>query len=199
MLDSRFIIFGAFINLIGSAAYAVDTLRGKTKPNRVTWVLWTIAPLVAFGGELGEGVGIQALTTFMAGFCPALILLASFLNKKAYWSITRFDVICGLFSVVALILWAVTRVGNWAIIFSIMADLLAATPTITKAYRVPESESSLAFLMAGITGALTLLTLHNWSFAEVAFPAYIVLICSLLYVLIKFPKLRPKGFYAIPS
>ena len=196
MIDPRFVIVGALFNLYASGAYIVDTLKGQTKPNRVSWLLWTVAPLIAFGGELGEHVGIQALTTFMAGFCPVLILLASFANRKAFWKLTRFDISCGVLSLVALVLWALTRTGNIAILFSVLADALAATPTILKSYHHPDTESSMAYLASGVAGIITLLTLTTWSFALVAFPLYLVVSDAVIYTLVKFPQFRPNRSYS---
>lgn len=191
MLDPRFVIIGALFNLVGSAAYIRDTFRGKTKPNRVTWLLWGVAPMIAFAGELGEHVGLQSLTTFMAGFCPILVLAASFVNRKAYWALTRLDLACGALSLCALVLWALTRTGNVAIIFSVLADGLAAAPTIIKSYRHPDTESAIAYLSSGTSGVITLLTIRTWTFALVAFPIYLVICNAVIYTFTKFPHFRP--------
>ncbi len=186
MIDEKFLILGAFLNLAGTSNYIWDTIRGQTRPNRVSWFMWSLAPLVAFAAELDKHVGLLALTTFMAGFCPLLILISSFVNKKSVWKLTTFDFICGLLSLLGLSLWAITKEGNVAIIFAILADALAALPTLTKSYSDPESESWFAFFTAAISAAIALLTINNWTFANYAFPLYLLLICSTLVILIKF-------------
>ena len=37
---------GAIITVAGNAAYALDTVRGNTQPNRVSWFMWMVAPLI---------------------------------------------------------------------------------------------------------------------------------------------------------
>mgnify|MGYP003328769751 CR=1 FL=1 len=184
MLDPKFVLIGAAINLIGSSKYVIDTLRNKTKPNRVTWTLWALAPLIAFAAQIQQGVGLRALMTFMVGFGPLMVLTASFVNRKATWKLTTFDYACGALSLAGLGLWAVTRVGNVAIFFSIVADLLAAVPTLVKSFYEPESESALVFLNGSISAAITLLTIDNWNFATYGFPVYIFIICIVLFALI---------------
>lgn len=184
MLDPKFVLVGAAINLIGSSKYVIDTLRNKTKPNRVTWTLWALAPLIAFAAQIQQGVGLRALMTFMVGFGPLMVLIASFVNRKATWKLTTFDYACGALSLVGLGLWAVTRVGNVAILFSIVADLLAAVPTLVKSFYEPESESALVFLNGSISAGITLLTIDDWNFATYAFPIYIFVICIVLFALI---------------
>lgn len=191
MLDKKFVIIGALLNISGSINYVYNTVLGRTKPNRVSWTLWAIAPLVAFAAEIHQGVGLESLMTFMVGFGPLLVVSASLLNKQAYWKISRFDVVCGGLSLLALALWAITRSGDVAIALSIAADLLAAVPTLVKAYREPASESHTVFAVGAISAAITLLTVKVWSFASYGFPLYILLICIVFTTLIAFPHLRP--------
>ncbi len=186
MLDEKFVIVRAVLSLIGGSSYIIDTLKGRAKPNKVSWAIWALAPLIAFSAEIKQGVGLQSLMTFMAGFMPLLVFLASFVNKQAYWKISRIDLLCGVLSIGGLVLWQITQVGNIAILFSIIADGLAAIPTIIKSFHEPETESDLIFLMAGISALLTLLTIKIWNFEHYGFPAYIFLICALFFVLIRF-------------
>ncbi len=185
MINSYFVILAAFINVVGGQTYFIDTLKGRVKPNKVTWLLWAIAPFIVFAAEIKQGVGIQSLMTFMVGFNPLIIFLASFVNKKSHWQITRFDVICGMLSVCGLLLWFLTKTANIAILFSIAADLLAGIPTVVKSYRNPETEDYRIFLFGAISAAITLLTIQNWNIANYAFPLYIFLFCVPMVVLIK--------------
>lgn len=186
MIDQKFVLLAALINIMGSGTYAWNTIKGKTKPNRITWFLWALAPLIAFSAQFGEGVGWASLMTFMVGFGPLLIFAASFVNRKAYWKITRLDIICGAISVLALVLWLATGTGLIAIIFSIIADLVAAVPTLIKSFKEPETEHPSVFRNGAISATITLLTISDWQFVNYGFALYILLICSVLYTLIKF-------------
>lgn len=155
MLPSYFVIIGTAIGSIGALWYLVETIKGNVKPNRVSFLLWSIAPLIAFAAEIQKGVGIQSLMTFSVGFLPLMIFLGSFINKKSEWKLTRFDLTCGAFSLLGLILWLVTKEGNIAILLSITADALAAIPTIVKSYHHPETEIGWLWLAAAIQGLLT--------------------------------------------
>jgi len=186
MLDQNFVIVGAIIAAAGSLSYLVDTLKGKVKPNRVSFLLWSLAPLIAFFAEVKQGVGIQALMTFIVGFLPLTIFIASFVNKKAVWNLTGFDLMCGALSIIGLVLWFITKSGNIAIIFSILADGLAAMPTIVKSFNYPETESAWPYFASTISAILTLLTVKVWNIANIAFPLYIVLITLVIFSLVQF-------------
>lgn len=191
MLDPNFVFLAAIINLAGTGSYALDTFRGRTKPNRVTWFLWGFIPLIIFFAQMSQDVGLSLVYTFIIAAGPLLVFSASFLNKQAYWKIGRFDIICGATAVLALILWLVSGDGMTAIVLSLLADFMAALPTIVKAYRFPETETPTAYFAGIISSVLTLLTISNWNFATYILPLYILVMCAVFYVLIKFPSLRP--------
>jgi hypothetical protein len=186
MINQNFVIVGAIIAAAGSLSYLIDTLKGKVKPNRVSFLLWSLAPLIAFFAEVKQGVGIQSLMTFIVGFLPLTIFIASFVNKKAVWNLTGFDLMCGALSIVGLVLWFITKSGNIAIIFSILADGLAAMPTVVKSFNYPETESAWPYFSSTISAILTLLTIKVWNIANIGFPLYIVLITLVIFALVQF-------------
>jgi hypothetical protein len=186
MINQNFVIVGAIITAVGGLSYLIDTLKGKVKPNRVSYLLWSIAPLIAFFAEIQQGVGLQALMTFIVGFLPFTVFVASFVNTNAAWKLTYFDATCGALSLVGLVIWYMTKSGNIAICFSILADFLAALPTIVKAFNYPETESAWPYFTATISAALTLLTIQVWNFATYAFPAYILLVTLIIASLVQF-------------
>lgn len=186
MINENFIFLGFAIGLLGTFSYLKDTIQGKAKPNRVSWFLWALAPLIAFTAQIQEGVGLEAVLTFSVGFSPLLVFLASFLNKKAEWKLTKFDLICGALSVLGIIMWIITKDAILAILFAILADALASLPTIIKSWKEPETENYWAFLTAGINSGIALLIIKDWNFATAAFTIYIFAVCVLLFALIKF-------------
>jgi len=186
MLDDRFVFLGVILSFYGALDYLINTIKGKTKPNRVSWFFWTLAPLIAFAAEIQKGVGLQSWMTFSVGFGPLLIFLASFINKKSYWKLHKIDYFYGILALVGIILWQITGEGNIAILFSILADGFAAIPTIIKSYHNPETESNKIYFLGMLNSGITLLTIKVWSFAHFGFPIYFFTICLIIYVLTKF-------------
>jgi hypothetical protein len=148
--------------------------------------MWILAPALAFFAQFQQGVGVEMWATFSVGFIPFLVFIASFVNKKAEWKIQKLDIICGVLSLIGLILWMVTKIGNVAIIFAILADILACIPTIVKSWYEPESENDMPFLTGSVNSLFGLLVITNWHFENYAFLAYLLLANSLLAILIRF-------------
>jgi|SRR3989344_1533149 len=186
MLNENFVFVGIAINAVGLLSYFLDTIRGKIQPNKVSFALWSIAPIVAFFAQISQGVGVQSLMTLSVGLFPIIIFLGSFVNKKAYWKITKFDLSCGGLSLIGLLLWQITSIGNLAIFFSILADGSAYIPTLKKSWSHPESESGWPWFAVAINGLFALLTLKSFNFANSSFPAYFLIINLLTFVVIQF-------------
>jgi len=184
VINVHFVYVGVALGVLGSAGYLRDTIRGTTQPNRVTWLLWAVAPLLAAAVEIRSGVGLRALTTFTVGFMPLLIFIASFHNPVAVWRIRRLDYVCGALSVAGTAGWLLTRSGTIAIVAAVTADFLAAVPTLVKSWTDPETESVSAYAGALANATILLLTLTQWTVAEAAFPLYIVCVAGVEVVLV---------------
>jgi hypothetical protein len=191
VISVNWVYVGSAIGALGAAVYLRDTLRGTTKPNRVTWLLWAVAPLLAAAVELDEGVGLRTLPTFMVGFMPLLVFIGSFYNPASVWKIRRVDYACGAMSVVGTVTWLVTRNGILAISAAIAADFMAGIPTLTKSWTHPETETVHTYVGAVISMLIVLLTIENWTFDVAAFPAFIVFMGSVEVVLVGL-KLGPR-------
>lgn len=188
----EYLVFAAAAaTLIAAFVYIRSMFRGGAKPNRISWLMWAIAPFIATAAAVSDGVGISVLPVFMAGFSPFLIFTASFLTKKAYWKLSKFDYVCGILSALALLLWYATKNPNVAIVFAIASDGLATIPTLTKAWKYPETESVWPFItgMFGASSSLAAATL--WTFSEYAFPAYLLMANFMVLAAIYSKKLAP--------
>lgn len=186
MLPEFFVIIGTLIGAAGSVAYLIDTLKGKVKPNRVSFLLWSLAPIIAFFAQIQQGVGLESMMTLSTGVLPLTVFCASFFNKQSVWKLTRFDLPCGALSLVGLALWQITRVGNIAILFSIIADGFAAIPTLIKAYRYPDTEIAWPWMASVVGVILTLLTLSSITFANSGFIIYILVLDAIIFALVQF-------------
>ena len=173
-----FLAAGAF--LVGAYVYVKSMLKGSVKPNRVSWLLWAIAPMIGFAAAVSNGTGLAAVPVFMAGFCPLLIFVASFAVEGAHWKLVKLDYACGLLSILAIVFWAVTSDPDIAIVFAISSDALASVPTLKKGWQYPETESAWPYFLGVFGGFTSLLAITAWTFSQYAFPAYLEIISILL-------------------
>jgi len=190
MLHTLITFVSVSLTVLAGLSYIRATLRGEARPNRVTWLLWAVAPLIGGVAQLASGVGLSTLVVLSSGVMPFLVFASSFANPKAYWALSRFDYVCGGFSVLALVLWALTRDPTVAILFSLIADVLAGAPTILKFVRHPETEDRRSYIFAAMGNVLGLFSITEYSFESVAFNAYLAFATTVFLPLLYRRELR---------
>jgi hypothetical protein len=183
MIPEYFAVVGAIIGSIGGFYYLYDTITGKARPNRVTWLLWGLFPMIIFVAQRAQGVEGLSWASFAAGFTPFLILLGSFLNKNAYWKTEPTDYFLMAAAIAGIILWAFADTPNLAILFALVADLLAGLPTLLKAYRHPQTESWIAYAISTFGFGLGVLAVHSFTFENYAFISYLFVLNGVLAIL----------------
>ena len=174
------VILGALVNFIGIYFYIKDLIKGNVKPNKITWLLWSIGPLIATFASISNGVRWAVLPVFMAGFAPLIVFIISLFSKKAYWKIENFDYVCGICSILALLSWYMTKEPIMAIIFSILSDFFAGIITVKKTWNNPETESHTPY-STGVFSALTsFFAITTWTPTSYLFPAYLIFMNGLI-------------------
>lgn len=179
----------ALISLTAALLYIRSMFEGGTMPNRVTWLMWSIAPLIATAAAVSTGVNWAVIPVFMSGFCPLLIFSASFFTRKAYWKLSKLDYLCGVLSGLALVLWYITQEPNIAISLAIASDAFAAIPTFKKAWSNPETESVWPYLVGVFSPLTSFVAATAWNFSELAFSTYLTLMNSMIVVFLYKQKL----------
>jgi hypothetical protein len=183
MLPEYFAIIGAVIASLGGIYYLYETILGKSKPNRITWFLWGLFPMIVFVAQRAQGVDGLSWASFVAGFTPFLVVTASFFSKKAYWKTQPVDYILMFAGILGIILWAITSKADIAILFALIADLCAAIPTIIKCYTHPDTETWIAYGISTLGFGVGVLAIPDFSFKNTAFISYLFLVNGLMALL----------------
>ncbi len=190
MFPEYIVYFALVAHVVGYVSYYKSILSGHSKPNLVSWIIWTLAPFVAVLFQLKAGAGVASIPTLLAGLGPSSIILFYTYKKEAYWKLGTFDFVCGAFALFALVLYIFTHNLGVSMLFAVLSDGLAAIPTITKSWNFPDTENNGPYF-AGIFGnTLALLIITDWSFTIYAFSVYNILI----NIVILFAMYRKKIF-----
>ena len=175
------VVLSVILMVWGGYAYFRDTLSGKTRPNRVSWFMWALAPLVSIGAAFSIGAEIwPSIRVIVGGIVPAAVFLASFVNRNSYWKLTRFDWTCGGLSVLAMIFWGLANSPLVAIILATGANTFATMPTFIKAWNFPQSETRLTFVTSFLSAVLILPSIEQWNIENAAFQIMLVVSTALL-------------------
>lgn len=183
MLPEYFAFIGAIISTLGGFYYFLETVRGKTKPNRVTYGMWTLFPLVVFVAQRAEGVEGISYTSLVYALPSLLTFLATFVVAKSYWKTRPLDFWCLGSALLGIVLWVITDNALLALAFTLLADFSSSIPTLYKCYIAPETESSLAYTTVAFGSIITLMAVQVWNFESVALIMLITIVSLAMAVL----------------
>ena len=173
-----FLVAAGLLTVGSAIPYMRDIIRGETKPNIVSWITWTLLTGVATVAEIGAGEYRTAIFTGTAVLETSLIVILGL--KYGHTHYTLFDVVCQVGALFGFVLWAVFNSPAAAVIFSVTIDLIGALPTVRHSWRKPGEETWLAYAMAGLGGALAILSFTEYNWTSLTYAIYIVLINTLL-------------------
>lgn len=175
------------ISLAAFVPYIVAIFRRETKPNRATWLIWTVVGFMLAISYYSSGAKhtIWVPVSYLIG--PFITALLSIKYGEGGW--TRFDRYCLLGAGASLVLWWMFNSPLVALLINIFIDLLGSLPTIKKAYHEPEKEDRLAWALFFIGNIVNLFAVGIWTFAIAVYPVYMFLGSSLIAALVFF---RPR-------
>ncbi len=174
-------IIAGIIQLYAIIPYARSILARETRPNIVSWTLWTLLQVVTIWIMVtsSEGMSWSLLLLIAMTVNTSLVVVLCLLG----YGDKKFGVIeiCSLIIViVAAGLYAVTHNGPWAIALNIIGDFVAASPTLWKTWRDPMSEAVEPWAIVTAAAILAVLSVEAPHVESVAFPIYLVCVNGLI-------------------
>lgn len=181
-MKDLFAFLGAFIVLFCTLPYIIDVVKHKTRPNIITWIIWTV--LVGIGAAALFASHDYNAAWLLIGDAIATFAVVIVGIRYGTAELDRFDIFCLIGAVVGLILWLLFSSPLIAIVATIAIDFIGTIPTVRHSYLHPEEETYLTFALGIIATIFTLLSLSNYTFSSWIYPAYLLFSNALLTVTI---------------
>lgn len=158
------------ISLVAFVPYIVAILRGKTKPNRATWWIWTIVGIMLGASYYFSGANNTLWVPISYIIGPLAIAILSIKYGEGGWN--RFDRYCLLGAMTSAILWWLFDSPFIALLINLFIDFLGALPTIKKVYKKPETEDRTAWVLFFLGNVVNLFAIETWVFTIAVYPVY---------------------------
>ncbi len=160
----------AVLALVATIPYVLSILKGKTQPNRASWLIWWLVNLSLVASYHYAGATTTIWLNIAYVFTTGIIFFLSL--KYGVGGYTKLDTFCLAVAAIGLILWWMTNNPVTALYLNILVDALGFIPTLRKAYLHPASEDKLAWNLSVISNALNVMALTSWQLKIIAFPIY---------------------------
>jgi hypothetical protein len=167
------------LTVVAMVPYVKDIFMGTTRPNAISFSLWTVLQVIALSAQLEAGASWSIVVVILVTVNTAIISVIAF-TRYGYRKYGKTEGISFALAIVAIA--ALQYNPEFAIVCAIVADLCAAAPTVKKTYLDPQSESANGWGLMTLGFALGTLSTQKWDFANVAMPAYLTLITGLIFL-----------------
>lgn len=155
----------------GGMYYVWTMLRGASRPNKVTQVLWLLLAAIQVAALIDVGASWPLILMVVATVNCLVIVILTFAGY-GYTKHGPLDYACFALALLSLVGWKITGNPNVAIFLAILTSLLAIAPAIVKTYRYPETEHTGAWAVVTIAALLSLFSTTRFDFANIAIPLY---------------------------
>lgn len=181
------VIFGtlsALAILIGGGPYIKDIYFKKVRPHVLSWLGWAFITGLGASAMYAEGSTWLALIVAANTVTCLSIAIFSVVRKVGVFQTSKWDCLFFGLGILGLILWLTLDMPVLALICAISADFCFGAPTIVKTFKEPESETPFVWIMATLSGFLSLFAIQVIAFHEIAYPLYLFFFDSLILLLV---------------
>jgi hypothetical protein len=174
----------AFVTVI---PYVWDIIGGITKPNTVTYFVWTLLQSIAIMAQIQAGASWSIFLLVGTTINTGIIFLLS-LTSFGYKEYSRVDTVALVLAGVAIAVLIFTDHPVLAILLPVVADAIGAIPTLVKTRKYPHTEDRLAWFVMIIAAALGVLSTEKFDMANLLYPSFLLFEAVVIFSLAFFGK-----------
>ncbi len=171
-MQAAFGILAGILQLVASAPYVRDILRGSTRPQRATWTIWTTLSFVVLASQWADGATWSlALTLGQAVSCAAIFLLAL---RRGVGGVSRVEIALLAIAALGIAGWQVAddpTVATWSVV---AADIIGVGLMLPKTYREPHSETLSTYVIGLFSTMFALAAVGSGAPSLLIYPLYIL-------------------------
>ena len=174
MFNSKILFAGIsfILAILCFIPYLKDIFRRKTKPHIYSWLVWSILQFVGVLAIIIGGGSWGALSLGAGLFFCIFIFFVSI--RYGTKNITRFDTLCLVASLIAIIIWVLQKDATISICLITLIDFVGFLPTIRKSYADPASETASLFFLSSIANIFSILALTNYTISTTLYVASLI-------------------------
>lgn len=178
------------LSVLAFVPYLADTVNRRTKPQRASWMIWSVLGSIALAGQIAEGAsaslwfaGVQVSGTL------AVFLLSIWLGSGGFLDRRN----CAILGVACfgMALWCLTEDASYTLGITIGISLLGGAATVLKAFEAPDSETSLTWAASFVASGFAIVAIDEMSWVLLAYPVYLLTLNGAILTAIMLGRVRP--------
>jgi len=166
-------ILSALLILAASPPYIIDTLKHKTKPERITWFIFSVLGVTAFVSQLSLGASWSLLFSGLDTLVSILVFVLSL--KFGVGGHTKLDIGALVIAGIGIIVALVAKQPIISLLGVVLADMSGVSLTLRKVYVKPGSETTISWLLVGTASLLGAIAVGKLSLTLLLYPMYLMI------------------------
>jgi hypothetical protein len=165
-------ILAGVLQLVASAPYVRDILRGSTQPQRATWTIWTTLSFVVLASQWASGATWSlALTIGQVVSCGAIFVLAM---RRGVGGMSPVELVLLGIAALGIVGWQLADNPTVATCSVVVADIIAVALMLPKTYRDPGSETLATYAIGVVSTVFALAAVGPAAPSLLIYPLYIL-------------------------
>ena len=178
--------------LLSFAPYIRDIFLDKTKPERISWLIWAVLGSISFFSQLAKGASYSLILPGAQTFGDLFIFILAI--KYGLGGFLKRDILALTAAGIGLLLWYITDEPAVALLIAIFIDATGVVLTVMKTYENPTTETVSAWVLTFAGGLLGAIAVGSFNLILLVFPLYICLASLSILIAIKLGlRLRIRG------
>ena len=165
-------ILAVVAGLTSFLPYLRDIFRKKTTPHIYSWLVWSILQITGVIAMISGDAGYGSLGLAMGALVSIVVFILAF--KYGTRNITKFDTVCLIGALVAILVWIFQKDAFYSVILITVIDFVGFLPTYRKGYFEPNSETAMLYFMSAVSNIFAILSIANYSVVTTLYVASLV-------------------------
>lgn len=174
--------------VVQAIPYIVSILRGKTKPARASYAIWSVVQVISVVSYIASGATDTKWVPIALTVSAIAIFSLSF--KYGMGGLSKLDISCLGIAAIAIVLWVTTNDPALAVYASLVASTIAYIPIVKKSYLLPDTENTLSWTLYAIAVLFNVLALTTLDPVIALTPMISLLFSGTIAVLLLSPRKR---------
>ena len=168
--------------VVAFVPYVVSILHGKTKPSRMTWMIWSLLNVITLSSYVSLGARNTLWMTGATTVGAFSVFLLSLRYGEGMRSRRDLWLLAG--AAITALIWLLSGQPIAAQLSSLVLLVLGAIPTILIVYRTPERESRLTWSLFTLSCIVNLFSIERWTLGIIAGPVVSLSVDGIIMLLL---------------
>jgi len=169
------------VSIIASVQFCYGSIKGKIKPQRVTWLLWTAISATYFAAAVRTDGAILFTLAELIGMAAVFLISLKFGTGGGSF----LDIASLVIATAAFVYLLFAKDPIISLLLAIFIDAIGSVLTIKKLAKDRTSEAREPWVLALFASGFAILGLTQFTFVNLLYPVYDLILCVIIIIMVK--------------